>query len=270
VAPKKASKPTPSEPEQPSPSPPNTAHDLGPVPTAEQLNTALRRRSSTTAETYAAYGATEALIEECASQAAYTMSEQGPSDASSASPEQGQAARSGCWWYAADGGALPPTFAAWAHVSFLHMWIVLARLRLLPAAAAPLWVQHLTDHFFARAERNMDVLHGITVARVRAKYLKDLFEQWRGVTAAYDEGLVKGDAVLAAAVWRNVFSGAEDVDPVALAMVVSYLRREVARVGRLPEHVIASGRIGFGSPADEKSTVLMESRLMKEPFAEPS
>lgn len=116
----------------------------------------------------------------------------------------------------------------------------------------------------------MDVVHRITVARVRTRYLKDLFEQWRGVIAAYDEGLVKGDAVLAAAVWRNVFRGAEDVDPVRLAMVVSYLRREVARVARLPEHVIASGHIGFGSPGDEKSTVLMESRLMKEPFAEPS
>jgi len=234
------------------------------VPTAAQLTAALRRRRSATAETYAAFGAAEQLEAECAAQAAYTLR------GSAAGADGPQAATGSGWWYADDGAGLAPGFAAWAHVSFVHLWVVVVRLRLLPAGAAPTWQQHLTDHFFARAERAMDVVHGITVARVRARYLKDLFEQWRGVIAAYDEGLVKGDAVLAAAVWRNVFGGKEDVDPVRLAMVVSYLRREVARVARLPEHVIASGRIGFGNPGDEKSTVLMESRLMKEPFAEPA
>lgn len=35
--------------------------------------------------------------------------------------------------------------------------------------------------------------------------MKDMLEQYRGSVAAYDEGLVSGDAVLAAAIWRNVF-----------------------------------------------------------------
>lgn len=148
------------------------------------------------------------------------------------------------------------------------MYILLVRLRLLPDGATGIWIQHLTDHFFNTAEEKMITVHRIDNSSMRKRYLKDLFEQWRGVIAAYDEGLVKGDAVLAAAVWRNVFKGVEDVDPVGLAMVVGFLRREVARVGGLPEHVLERGKVGFGSPAEERSVVLMESRLMKEPFGE--
>lgn len=35
--------------------------------------------------------------------------------------------------------------------------------------------------------------------------MTDMLEQYRGSVAAYDEGLVAGDPVLAAAIWRNVF-----------------------------------------------------------------
>ena len=110
----------------------------------------------------------------------------------------------------------------------------------------------------------MEQLHEMDARMVRSKYLKDLFIQWRGVLAAYDEGLVKGDAVLAAAVWRNIFKGSEDVKGVDLAMVVSYLRREVANVGRMSDEEIARGAITFADPNSEKSVVLMESHLMRE------
>lgn len=148
------------------------------------------------------------------------------------------------------------------------MYILLARIRTFPAASSHIWQQHLTDHFFTLAESRMDTMHRITQRAIRTRYLKDLFEQWRGVIAAYDEGLVKGDAVLAAAVWRNVFKGEEGVDPVGLAQVVSFLRREVARVGGMREEEIARGRVRFGNPGEERSTVLMECRLMNEPFLE--
>jgi cytochrome b pre-mRNA-processing protein 3 len=37
--------------------------------------------------------------------------------------------------------------------------------------------------------------------------MKDVLEQYHGSISAYDEGLIKGDAVLAAAIWRNIFGG---------------------------------------------------------------
>jgi cytochrome b pre-mRNA-processing protein 3 len=143
------------------------------------------------------------------------------------------------------------------------MYILTVRFRLFPSDHAPSWHQHLVDHFSFAAEARMTELHGMSSGSIRARYLKDLFIQWRGVLAAYDEGLVKGDAVLAAAVWRNIFKGDVDVDAVAVAMVVGYLRREIAAVGRMSDEQIAGGVVEFGDGKEEKSVVLMESHLMK-------
>lgn len=110
----------------------------------------------------------------------------------------------------------------------------------------------------------MDTLHSITARGTRAKYLKDLFLQWRGVLVSYDEGLMKGDAVLASAVWRNVFSGKDDVDPVKLAMVVAWLRREVARVSS-EEDAMSWSR--FGGLQGEEHVVLMKSHYMDKPLS---
>jgi len=49
--------------------------------------------------------------------------------------------------------------------------------------------------------------------------------------AAYDEGLVKGDAELAGAVWRNLFKGKEEVDWVKVAEVVAFMRKSVRLLG---------------------------------------
>lgn len=38
--------------------------------------------------------------------------------------------------------------------------------------------------------------------------MRDYLEQYHGAVTAYDEGLLRGDAVLAAAIWRNVFGAA--------------------------------------------------------------
>jgi cytochrome b pre-mRNA-processing protein 3 len=144
------------------------------------------------------------------------------------------------------------------------MYILTVRLRLFPAEHAPAWHQHLVDHFSFAAEARMTELHGMSSGSIRARYLKDLFIQWRGVLAAYDEGLVKGDAVLAAAVWRNIFKGDEDVDAVSVAMVVGYLRREVAAVGMLSDEEVAGALVKFGDGKEERNVVLMESRLLKD------
>lgn len=47
----------------------------------------------------------------------------------------------------------------------------------------------------------------MTQGRLIKGYMKDMLEQYHGSCAAYDEGLISGDPVLAAAVWRNVFGG---------------------------------------------------------------
>jgi cytochrome b pre-mRNA-processing protein 3 len=144
------------------------------------------------------------------------------------------------------------------------MWILQVRLRHFPAPMSKHWIELLTNHCFWEAEKTMDLVQKLTGTQ-RSKYLKDYYEIWRGTILAYDEGLVKGDAVLAAAVWRMLFDAKEDVDPVKIALVTAYLRKEVGRVGLLGDKVLASGWVGFGEPVSEDD-ILMQSPLMQLPF----
>ncbi|KAI1338045.1 hypothetical protein F5Y15DRAFT_141510 [Xylariaceae sp. FL0016] len=133
---------------------------------------------------------------------------------------------------------LPPTFSTWSQVTMLHMYLVFARIRNLDRDAARSWQSQLLDHFFFDAEARMDDIHGISSRGLRHRYLKDLFIQWRGIIAAYDEGLVKGDAVLASAVWRNVYKGREDVDVRDLAAIVSWMRLTLQMLDQMPDEAL--------------------------------
>lgn len=122
------------------------------------------------------------------------------------------------------------------------MYLLTVRLRALPSHESfQTYSRHLIDHFSHNAEHRMDVLHGLTSRAIRNKFLKDLFIQWRGVLAAYDEGLVKGDAVLGAAVWRNLWKASytepdgTELDWAKIARVVSYMRRVTSELSQVTE-----------------------------------
>ena len=100
----------------------------------------------------------------------------------------------------------------------------------------------------------------------RNRYLKDLYVQWRGLLAAYDEGLVRGDAVLAAAVWRNVFKANEGVNIRALGQIVSYMRKYLAYLDGLQDEQLALGDLEFENPGPENSLVGFRSKMMDMPF----
>jgi cytochrome b pre-mRNA-processing protein 3 len=148
------------------------------------------------------------------------------------------------------------------------MYLLTVRLRALPNRESfQTYSRHLIDHFSHNAEHRMDDLHDIGSRSIRNKYLKDLFIQWRGIIAAYDEGLVKGDAVLGAAVWRNLWKAeatgpdGKELDWRKVAWVVAYMRRVTAQLAKMDEADIvmelsgASGQeskiFGF-SPLDRK------------------
>jgi cytochrome b pre-mRNA-processing protein 3 len=156
---------------------------------------------------------------------------------------------------------LQPTFSTWSQVTMLHMYLIAARFRCFPHGSQT-WQQHLLDHFFYDAENRMMVNHNMHARGTRNKYLKDLFIQWRGLLAAYDEGIVKGDAVLAAAIWRNVFKANEDVDIKGLAQIVSYMRRALKGLDSISDERLMSAELQFGSPKDEASAVALKSKMM--------
>ena len=160
---------------------------------------------------------------------------------------------------------LQPTFSTWSQVTMLHIYLFTARFRCFPHRSQT-WQQHLLDHFFYDAENRMEITHNMHARGTRNKYLKDLFIQWRGLLAAYDEGLMKGDAVLAAAIWRNVFKANEDVDIKGLAQIVSYMRRALKGLDSMPDEKIMQAELLFGSPENEASIVALRSKMMDLPF----
>lgn len=122
------------------------------------------------------------------------------------------------------------------------MYLLTVRLRALPSReSVQTYSRHLIDHFSHSAEERMDILHGLTGRGIRNKFLKDLFIQWRGVLAAYDEGLGRGDAVLGAAVWRNLWKASytgpdgQDMDWTKVAWVVVYMRRVLSELSQISE-----------------------------------
>lgn len=152
---------------------------------------------------------------------------------------------------------LQPTFSTWSQVTFLHMYLLTVRLRALPSReSVQTYSRHLIDHFSHSAEERMDILHGLTGRGIRNRFLKDLFIQWRGVIAAYDEGLGKGDAVLGAAVWRNLWKAGytgpdgQDMDWTKVAWVVVYMRRVLSELSQTSEDELITnlGQRSGGKP----------------------
>jgi len=204
------------------------------------------------------------LYLECSTQAEYTIPQAKDDEAEMPKTEDGEDLGVGSTWWHTELG-LKPTFSTWSQLTMLHMYILSARFRNLSTDPQP-WQQHLLDHFSYDAERRMTVMHNMHARGTRNKYLKDLFIQWRGLLAAYDEGLAKNDAVLAAAIWRNVFKADENVDVKGLALVVSYVRRTLKGLDALSDEKLTHAEVGFGSPKLEESVVKLKSAMMDVPF----
>ncbi|KAL4937461.1 hypothetical protein BDV06DRAFT_215886 [Aspergillus oleicola] len=222
---------------------------------SSRLAKAMLPRRDGAAETYVAYGMTRALFEACARSADYTIPQLKEKDGKAPKTEAGEDLGVGeGWWY--QGLGLIPTFSTWSQITFLNMYLLTVRLRALPSHESfQTYSRHLIDHFSHDAEHRMDSLHGLTSRTIRNKFLKDLFIQWRGVLAAYDEGLIKGDAVLGAAVWRNLWKAShtgtngQEIEWEKVARVVAYMRRVTSELARMSEsEIVASLGTPGGKP----------------------
>lgn len=82
---------------------------------------------------------------------------------------------------------------------------------------------------------------------------------------AYDEGLVKGDAVMAAAVWRNIFMSREDVDMRHVAAIVSWIRLTLRKLDRLLDSTLLyHGASVFSTPPTAELKLVDEVVLLKD------
>ncbi|KAL5117594.1 Ubiquinol-cytochrome C chaperone [Pleosporales sp. CAS-2024a] len=222
----------------------------------------IRERAPLMTETYVAYGAASQLVKECSRPGEYTIPQalekrgEIPTDENGVHVGVGEG-----WWYETLG--LQPNFSNWAHITFIHMYMLQVRFRMFPETHAPVWIQHLTNHAFYAAEDRLVVWHKFNANSLRQKYLKDMFSQWRGVLLSYDEGLIKGDAILAAALWRNLLGSREDIDFEKLAQIVGYMRREMKRLDLASDDDVANGQWVFqGDPGHDAQLVKKSSRML--------
>lgn len=219
---------------------------------------------------YVAYGSTEDLFLECSRQCGYVM----PSALASppTEPQVNAAGEhlgegTGFWLTPKSKGGLglDVTFQSWAQVLYLHMWMLTVRFRCFPKEFVKDWHQQLLDHFFYAAEDRMATWHGMSARGVRNKNLKEQWLIWRGVQLSYDEGIIKGDAEMGAAIWRNIFKSDPEVDVSDVALVTAYVMRELQSLSKLPDHEVTQGKVKFGDAKTLTSALAIESRLMKQP-----
>ncbi|KAJ3193437.1 hypothetical protein HK101_004830 [Irineochytrium annulatum] len=122
---------------------------------------------------------------------------------------------------------LPPKFHSWFAVTVLHVWIRSVRLRSEGREGNEM-KQEVFDHLWLDVEIR---LHKEGVRTQLGRIVGDLLSTYYGQTLAYDEGLALGDATMAAALWRNIYSG-KDVSAADLAKMVEHVRSTLSEVAK--------------------------------------
>lgn len=79
---------------------------------------------------------------------------------------------------------------------------------------------------------------------------------------------MKGDAVLATAIWRNIFKGDENVDWRTVAMVTSFARRALRALDGTKDDTVRDAKVKFSNPAGEAAVVEKPSKGISAKFEE--
>jgi cytochrome b pre-mRNA-processing protein 3 len=145
----------------------------------------------------------------------------------------------------------PNNFHSWFTLTLLHVWMALVRLRL-EGKDGTLLADALFGFFWSDVERRLVAL-GFTNPLIFGKNLNVYTNFYFGAVIAYDEALNASDALLAEALWRNIFDLSADVSPRTLAMLVHYVRREIYQIMRLDAAAVFDGRLQFSRDLSPKA-----------------
>ncbi|KAK9237557.1 protein required for assembly of ubiquinol cytochrome-c reductase [Lipomyces kononenkoae] len=143
---------------------------------------------------------------------------------------------------------LTPSLSQSFQIAALHIWMLLVRMRALPEKYANAYEQALVDGMFLDLEKRMVSEYKINSNRLINNTLKEFNLQLRGSVLAYDEGLMSDDAVLGAAIWRNIFGGRKDVNMAKIAIMVRYVRTHIFVLDKMSDFDFGVGRFVFFPP----------------------
>jgi cytochrome b pre-mRNA-processing protein 3 len=139
---------------------------------------------------------------------------------------------------------IPDTVAGRFELICLHAFLYLHRLKREQPPAKSLG-QRFFDAMFADFDRSLREMGtgDLSVGRE----VRRMAEAFYGRIAAYEDGLADGDAVLQAALARNLFGTAPTAAP-RLAAMAAYVRASAARLGRQDAAELLAGEVSFGDP----------------------
>ncbi|MGH7047516.1 MAG: ubiquinol-cytochrome C chaperone family protein [Stellaceae bacterium] len=143
---------------------------------------------------------------------------------------------------------VPDTLDGRFELICLHAFIYLHRLRELRPRAAAL-SQAVFDTMFADLDRSLRELGtgDLSVGR----HVKRMARGFYGRIHAYQDGIARGDAALAAALVRNLY-GTVGGPKVGIGAMTRYLRRAVAELARQNAADLLTGRVRFPVPCTER------------------
>lgn len=148
---------------------------------------------------------------------------------------------------------VPDTLDGRFELICLHAFLYLHRLKGEAPPAEELG-QAFFDAMFADFDRSLRELGtgDLSVGRE----VKKMAQGFYGRIQAYEDGLQAGDAVLGAALSRNLF-GTAPAAPPQIASMGAYLRREAARLRGEDRQRLLAGQVSFGPPPQD-ATVASE------------
>ncbi|KAJ3089095.1 hypothetical protein HK100_007856 [Physocladia obscura] len=118
---------------------------------------------------------------------------------------------------------LEDNLQVWFNVTALHIWILTAQLKTLGPEG-----RVMCQEIFSTMLLDIEIRLNKAGVRTRINQItSDLISLYYGQQLAYDEGLALGDAVLASALWRNIFSSSVEITAQDLKHITEYVRLQL-------------------------------------------
>jgi len=135
---------------------------------------------------------------------------------------------------------LDDSFSSMYTLLTLHVWMCLAKLRSSGPDGKQL-SQSLFDNFWDEMVIEIRA-KGVTELHI-TKNLVELQEIFFGSALAYDEGIASSDAVIGAALWRNLYGYEVNAEQVEVA--VQYVRQETTTIEKMADEYFMQGYFEF-------------------------
>ncbi|ORZ33748.1 ubiquinol-cytochrome C chaperone-domain-containing protein [Catenaria anguillulae PL171] len=153
-------------------------------------------------------------------------------------------------WLVREAG-LPDTFQTWFSATQVHVWMVMVRLRA-EGEVGKEATKGVVSHMFRDMEDRLWAM-GIRRNAIVDKSLKEFLSIFYGGILSYDEALTHSDALLASALWRNLFQSHPSVDLAHVAEYVRLVRRELQLLEAVERDEVIKGRWRFAHEAEAEA-----------------